>query len=147
MDYSTERKKNFKRLFNLYVGSNGQPYTPTYLEKVLAIPKNTIHSHMNEFGSMPTLACLFLYMKIFDVSFSNALLSYVGLEVVKAEEHETPSTQQTHSATARLLHKVAVALEDGQIDASEKRMLSPIMRDTATKLTALANQYDEEISQ
>lgn len=143
MDYTSEHKRNFKKIFNCFVGSNGQPFTPVSLSVLTGIPKNTIHAHMNPYGSMPTLPCLILYMKIFDVGFADALLSYAGLSVCRAEEHEAPTTSQAQSALAGTMHKIAVALEDGKIDNKEKEQLSPLIRETGQKLIALSNEYDE----
>jgi hypothetical protein len=143
IDYTSEHKRNFKQIFNRFVGSNGQEYTPVALSTITGIPTITIREHMKEFGSMPALPCLILYMKVFDVSFADALLSYAGLSVLRAEEHEAPTTHQAQSALAKTMHKVAVALEDGEVDEGERKDLSPIIRETSQQLTALANEYDE----
>lgn len=149
MNNVVEQVSNFKPVFNHFVGYEGagKLHTAKSLSMLTGIPVITIRSHMDNKGSHPTWHMMLLYMRDLPVEFTDALLSPVGVSVCKAEEHEAPTTQQAQSALAKTMHKIAVALEDGQIDAREKAQLTPLIRETGQKLIALANQWQDDLKE
>lgn len=147
MNYFQEHKRNFKQIINTFVGSNGQPYTVASLSTISGLSKGTIRSHLDDFGSLPTLPHLLVYMKIFDTAFADAVVSYAGLSVCRADEHEAPTTHHAQLALAQLMKEIIEAFQDGTIDAAEKKKLSPILRETGQLQIALANSYEDELKE
>ncbi len=145
MTTSAERMSNFKSVFAHFVGYNtaGKAHTITSLSLITGIPKPTIQSHLDVKGSHPTWPMMLLYMKVLDSAFTDAILSPAGLSVARAEEHESPSSNQLQTELARTLLKLAQALEDGNIDKYEKMKLSPIFRATGQELISKSNEFDD----
>ena len=147
MSNPVEQISNFKSVFNHFIGYEGagKPHTPTSLSLITGIPITTIRSHMDGKGSHPNYNMLMLYMKVLDISFTDALLSPAGISVCRAEEHEAPTSHKALSGMAKTMHKLAVALEDNNVDDIEKKTLSPELRANGQAQIALANTFDDEV--
>ena len=147
MSNGPEQISNFKSVFAHFVGydGSGKSHTMTSLSLVTGIPKGTIRSHLDIKGSHPTWPMMMLYMKVLDSAFTDAILSPAGLSVIRAVEHESPTSGAMQTELARTMVMLAQALEDGRIDDNERGRLGPIFRATGQDLIAVSNRYDEEL--
>lgn len=144
MNYFAEHKKNFKRELGRMIGPYAQPYTVKDVAEKTGLTEATIRSHIDPFGSLPTLPHVLIYFKLFGPEFADGVLAYAGLSVCRADEHEAPTTHEAQIILAELMKEIIVALEDGHIDDEEKQRLEPILRKTGQMLIGLANQWKDE---
>lgn len=144
MNYFTEHKKNFKKALGRFVGSYAQPYKVKDVAEKTGLSEATIRTHIDEFGSLPSIPHLIIYFKIFGPDFADEVLSFAGLSVCRADEHEAPTTHEAQIMLAELMKEIIIAFEDGHLSKKEKAQLGPIARKVGQSLVALANEYDEE---
>lgn len=144
MDFVTEHKKNFKRELGRQIGPYAQPYTVKEIADLTGLGEGTIRTHIDPFGSLPSLPHVLIYFKVLGVDFADAILSYVGFTIARADEHEAPTTHEAQIMLAELMREIIVALEDGHLSDEEKAKLTPIFRKAGQSLVAWANEYEAD---
>ena len=144
-NYFQEHKKNFKTILQRFVGPYTQPYTVTKISEITGLAKSSIQSHIEDYGSLPSIPHLIIYFKILGPEFADAVLAQAGLSVSRADEHEAPTSFEAQLMLAELMKEIIITLEDGHINKQEKAHLSPIARKVGQLLIALANLYDDEV--
>lgn len=142
-NYFQEHKRNFKQILQRFVGPYAQPYTVTEIAQTSGLSKSTIQSHIDDYGSLPSIPHLVIYFLILGPDFADAFMGQAGMSVSRADEHEAPTTHEAQLMLAELMKEIIITLEDGHICEREKAHLSPISRRVGQQLIALANEYDE----